>query len=270
MMVALLGPSASARDDADDRRKLTSRLKTMQRLAKEVKVCEIWEGKPGPPLALHPEPLLRYTNVTLQVVDGTLWAWGERGRPAAVMKLGLRAPTGGQRRWTFRVNVLSPKRIDVEFPDGLTWSSREHGLELQSLPGAPAPADSAAQRLIQAKDITRRLSTSLEATNPRGRVQLRLLPRPIDRYNDPTAGLLDGLLFSFVYTNNPSVLVVLEAWSEGAGARAWRYAVVRQGGGEMTALFDGKPLASVSSDLPSVDSELFIINRIPASPEEQD
>jgi len=44
----------------------------MRRLAMEIKVREITEGKPGPPLALRPEPLLRFTNPTLRVVDGTL------------------------------------------------------------------------------------------------------------------------------------------------------------------------------------------------------
>jgi len=166
--------------------------------------------------------------------------------------------------------VLSPKRIEVEFGDGLTWSSREPGLELRPLPDVPAPADSVAHRLIQAKDIARRLSVSMQTGNPSGRIQLRLLTRPIDRYNDKAAGLLDGVLFSFVYTNNPSILLVLEAWSEGAGVRTWRYAFARQSLGETTALLDGKPVWSVSSVGPPADAELFIRREMPAGPAEQD
>jgi hypothetical protein len=270
MMAALIGSSASAQDDTQDRGKSTPRLESMRRLAKEVKVCESTDGKQGPPLALRPEPLLRYTNATLGVVDGTLWGWGERGRPSAVMKLGFRGPARGQRHWAYRVNVLSAKQIEVTFGDGQTWSSRKPGLELSPLPDAPAPADSAARRLIQSKDIARRHSVSAENTNPRGRIQLRLLPKPIDRYSDPKVGLLDGVLFSFVYTNNPSVLLVLEAWSEDKGARGWRYAFVRQGYGEVTALLDGKPVWSLSSDRPPADTGLFITRQMPASPEEQD
>jgi hypothetical protein len=269
MMAALIGPSASAQDAAEDRDKSTPRLEPMRRLAKEVKVCEITDGKQGPPLALRPEPLLRYTNPTLGVVDGTLWGWGERGRPTAVMKLGFRGPARGQRHWAYRVNVLSAKQIEVTFGDGQTWSSRKPGLELSPLPDAPAPADSAARRLIQAKDIARRHSTSTESPNSGGRRQLRLLARPIDRYSDPAAGLLDGVLFSFVYTNNPSVLLVLEAWSEDKGERGWRYAFVRQGYGA-TALLDGKTVWSLSSDRPPADTGLFITRQMPASPAEQD
>jgi len=72
MMSALIGCSASAQDVAEDRGKSTARLEAMRRLAMEIKVREITEGKPGPPLALRPEPLLRFTNPTLRVVDGTL------------------------------------------------------------------------------------------------------------------------------------------------------------------------------------------------------
>jgi hypothetical protein len=221
---------------------------------------------------LRPEPLLRYTNPTLGVVDGTLWGWGEHGRPAAVMKLGFRGPTRGQRFWVYRINVLSSKQIEVNFGDGESWASRQAGLELRPFPGAPEPADSAALRLTQAKDIARRLSVSAQSPNPSGRVQFRLLPRPIDRYSGPTAALLDGILFGFVYTNNPEVLLVLEAWSEGEGKRTWRFAFARQGrdAGEATALLDGKPLWSVSATGPPADNELYFRWRMPASPEEQD
>jgi hypothetical protein len=272
MMAALIGPAASAQDDAKDRGESAARLELMRRMAKEVKVREITEGKAGPWLALRPEPLLRYTNPTLGAIDGTLWAWGERGRPAAVMKLGLGKPPSGRRRWAFRVNVLSSKPIEVEFPDVPTWSSRKSGVVLRPIPDAPAPAESAAHRLIQAKDIARRFSASAEAPGPSGRVQLRLLPRPIARYSEPTAGLADGVLFNFVYAGGPTALLVLEAGSEGAGMRIWRFALVGQGydHGEVSALFDGKPIWNASSDRRPEDAGLFIRRVIPASPEEQD
>ncbi len=272
LMAALIGPAASAQDDPGDRGKSAARLEAMRRLAKEVKVGEITDGKAGPPMAIRPEPLLRYSNPAGGAADGTLWAWGARGRPLAVLKLGLRGPTRGQRHWAYRLNVLSPRSIQVDFGDGRPWSSRDAGLEVRPIPDAPAPAESAAHRLAQAKEIARRFSASAQSPEPMGRTQLRLMPRPIDRYSDPMAGLLDGLLFSFVYTNNPSVLLVLEARSEGAGMRAWRFAFVRQGhdNRETSALLDGKPIWSVSTDGPPADTGLFVRRQSPASPEEQD
>ncbi len=270
MMTALIGPAASAQDDSEGRRKSSARLEAMRRLVKEVKVCEVTEGKPGPPLALRPDPLLRYTNPTLRVIDGTLWAWGERGRPTAVLKLGFIRQEGDPSHWRFRVNVLSPKPIEVEFPDGPTWTSRTPGLELRPLPNAPAPTGSAAQRLAQAKAMARRFSASAKPLNQSGRTQFRLLTQPIARYSDQAAGLLDGVFFSFVYTNNPSVLLVLETWSEGAGVSTWRYALVRQGAGEYSALLDGKPVWSVPAAGPPADAGLFIVRQMSASPAEQD
>jgi hypothetical protein len=271
MMVALNGPSASAQDGAEGRAKSAARLESMRRLAKEVKVRETEGGKPGPPLALRPEPLFRYSVPSTRVIDGTLWGWGERGRLSAVMKLVLRGPARGQRHWSFGVTVLSSKRVEVEFRDGLRWSSRApRGVQPQSLADAPAPADSAAHRLTQAKALARRFSASELTPTPSGRIELRLLPRPIDQYSNPTVGLLDGVLFCFIYETNPVVLLVLEAWSDGSGTKAWRYALVRQGAGEATALLDGKPVWTVPSVRPPVDSELYMTRPMPADPADQD
>ena len=71
------------------------------------------------------------------MIDGTL-GLGERGRPTAVLKLGFIRQEGDPSHWRFRVNVLSPKPIEVEFPDGPTWTSRTPGLELRPLPNVGA------------------------------------------------------------------------------------------------------------------------------------
>ena len=145
------------------------------------------------------------------------------------MKLGLREPMPGKRVWAVRVDPLSMKQIEVECPDGVTWTSRKNVLELRPLVDAAVPDESATRRLIQAKDIARRFSVSTETPNLAGRRQFRLMPHPIDRYSDPEAGLLDGLFFNFAFTNNPSMLLVLEAIADGNKERTWRFAIVRQG-----------------------------------------
>jgi hypothetical protein len=257
--------SGPVKDDADDLSKAPKRLEAMRRLAKDLKVREINDGKPGPPLPLRPDPLMRYSNPTERVVDGTLWVWGERGRPPAVMKLGLREPMPGKRVWAVRVDPLSMKQIEVECPDGVTWTSRKNVLELRPLTGVAAPDESATRRLIQGKDIARRFSVSTEAPNLAGRRQFRLMPHPIDRYSDPEAGLLDGLFFNFAFTNNPSMLLVLEAIADGNKERTWRFAIVRQGRdlGVSTALFDGKPAWSAQPVRAPLRSDLFLLRPMP-------
>jgi hypothetical protein len=271
MMAALIGPGAPAQDNANSRARSAARLEAMRRLARDIKVREIDNGKPGPPLPLRLEPLLRYSDPERNCIDGTLWGWGERGRgrPPAVMKLELRGPGRGRRHWALNVSAVSPRPIEVEFADGVTWASRPPGLAPRPVPDAPAPADTAGQRLTQAKSIARRVSIGVE-TNTIGRIQLRLLTTPIDSYHEDEAGLLYGVLFEFVYATNPVVALALEARSENDGGRTWRYAFARQGVGQATALLDGRSVWSVPTVVPPVDSDTYMTRPMPAGPADQD
>ena len=270
LLAALIGPAASAQDEAEGRDKSALRLETMRRLAKEVKVCVITDGKPGPPLPLRTEPLLRYSNAAGNLVDGTLWRWGERGRPAAVLKLGFRGPARVRGFGTSMSRPCRRRPSTSSLAMAWRWSSRPPGeFQPRAVPGAPAPAGSPAQRLTQARAIARRFSVSLQAPKP-GRIQQRLLTQPLDRYGDPEAGLLDGVLFAFVGATNPNVLLVLEAWSEGAGIRTWRYALARESNVEETALLDGKPVWRASFLSSPANAELYMGRSMPADAAVQD
>jgi hypothetical protein len=121
MMAAFIGPTASGQDEAEEDSKSTTRLTAMRRVAKEIKVCEVSDNQPGMPLGLLAEPLLRYTASVWREVDGTLWAWGQPGRPSVLMKLALRGPRPDQLKWHVNVTVVSLKRVEVEFRDGRKW-----------------------------------------------------------------------------------------------------------------------------------------------------
>ena len=243
----------------------------MRRLAKEVKVCEITDGKPGPPLALRPEPLLRYTNVTLEVVDGTLWAWGERGRPPAVMKLGLREPM----RWS--------AALDISRQCAVSEADRSRVPRWPDLVVAKARAGVAAA--AQCAGAGRLGGPSPHSGQGHRPTALRQPGSPQPERPESSSGCCPdrsigiatqrSVSWTDCFSVSSTRTTRAFSWSSRPGprarsVRAWRYAVVRQGGGEMTTLLDGKPLSSVSSVPPSVDSELFIIDRLPASPEEQD
>jgi hypothetical protein len=117
--------------------------------------------------------------------------------------------------------------------------------------------------------MARRFSISLQGPDAR-RTQQRLLTQPLDRYSDPEAGLLDGVLFAFVGATNPNGLLILEAWSEGAGIRTWRYALARQSNFEEAALIDGKPVWSVPAVKTPANTELFMGRPMPADHVVQD
>ena len=92
----------------------------------------------------------------------------------------------------------------------------------------------------------------------------------LNRYRDPEAGLLDGMLFAFVGATNPNVLLILEAWSEDAGNRAWRYAFARLSNVEETALLDGKQVWNVPLISTPANVELYMGRSMPADAAVQD
>jgi hypothetical protein len=57
---------------------------------------------------------------------------------------------------------------------------------------------------------------------------LRLLPHPIDRYEDRAAGIDDGAMFAFTYGTNPELVLLLECQGED-----WKFALARLGGAEL-------------------------------------
>jgi hypothetical protein len=244
----------------------------MRRLARTATLAELDEGKPGPPLTLKAEPLLLYGDPGRGIREGTLWAWAwaGRGRPAAVMKVEYWPGSGGDEgHWGICVGALSPRRVSVDFRDGLHWSSRKPGMELRRLPDAPAPADTPAQRLTQAKALARRFSAHVDTHRRAGTIQLRLLPRPADRYEDPDSKTLDGVLFGLVNATNPIVLMGLEARSDGPGPPAWHHGFARLGDGEATVLLDGKDVWSVPFiDSAYANAELYMTRPMPEGAEE--
>jgi hypothetical protein len=94
------------------------------------------------------------------------------------------------------------------------------------LPAAPAPSSTAAKRLTQLKEQARRFSGTqlvqelgeLEKTS----VQLRLMPREIDRYSPGSDELADGALFLFANGRNPALLLIVET-----DGKDWRYGIGR-------------------------------------------
>lgn len=260
----VFGPRAAwSQEVAPEKSQPSSRLDAMRRLAGTATVAEVAGGNAGPPLALRAEPMLHYGDPSRGIREGTLWAWGARGRPSAVMKVEYWPGSGGEAgHWGIAVGALSPGRVSVDFRDGLRWTSRKPGLDLQTLPDAPA--DTPAQRLTQAKSFARRFAAHVDTHRKAGTIQLRLLPKPVDRYEDPESGLLDGVLFGLVYATNPITLVAMEARADGPGAPAWRYGFTRLGDGEATALLDGKDVWTVPFiDSAYANADLYMTRPLP-------
>jgi hypothetical protein len=108
------------------------------------------------------------------------------------------------------------------------------------VPGAPKPAPNEPGRLRQAREIAARFTAEeVNRRNGERRYVLRLLPRPIYRYADPAASLLDGAIFVFANGTNPEVLLLIEARGE-APLAAWSYGAARVSRAAPELFLDGR------------------------------
>jgi hypothetical protein len=217
-----------------------ARLETTKRILDAMRVYNA-PDRQGAPATRTSEPVLRYTDSTRQTSDSTLWIWGGTGRPVAIVAVENYPKNQDAKRWICEVASLSDERISVEYGREIDWTAKKPGLELERLDGAPAPAGQPATRLTQIKQLQRRF-TAHEKASIEGRIELRPLAKPLHRYEDADAGIIDGAIVSFANGTNPEVLLVLEARKAGKGAAEWHFGLVQMTGEAVFAELDGKEI----------------------------
>lgn len=180
-------------------------------------------------------PVLRYTEPVRGPTQGTVWLWGRKGRPVAVLEMIREA---GTQDW-FCFHATSDKPIKLVARTGQSWTPKSNDLKFQPLPDAPPPADSSAGRMRQMKEFARKFSSHEIWLNARN--EMRVLPVPLHRYEDRDRQLLDGALFAIALGTHPEATLFLEAVHPGNEATPiWQFAVGRSGAAEMVVLYDGK------------------------------
>src|SRR4051794_7734426 len=80
--IALIAPSALAQDGPSS----AARSAEMRELAGAITLVRAADGSKAAPL---PEPIYRFDDPARGHPDGSLWAFGESGRPAALLSLAL-------------------------------------------------------------------------------------------------------------------------------------------------------------------------------------
>jgi hypothetical protein len=147
---------------------------------------------------------------------------------------------------------LSQQPMSAEKDGQIVWQCNSPGIAYQTLPGEKPPAASSAVRLRQMKALAERFSAKLLGWNSddSDRETLRMLSRHVFRYEPSKDGeLLDGAMFEFTQGTDPECVLLLEAVAAKDGKPpSWRYALVRQTAGGLTAEFDGKPVWQADKD----------------------
>jgi hypothetical protein len=97
--------------------------------------CEFTFGEVGnTKLALHPEPILRWSNPTIGTVFGEVFVWTDNGRPAVVASwYRWFSPDWGR---TLEVCSLADSRMAGRVDDVRFWATEKPGLTLKPLVNA--------------------------------------------------------------------------------------------------------------------------------------
>jgi hypothetical protein len=193
------------------------------------------------------EPLIAYTDEPLCIDAATVWTWTAKkeGRPLALCKVEhydvVRLARAGE--WLYCFTSLAPDLIHAEWPDGHQWTARKPGVSFQNVPDAGPPGETPAARLRQMKELSRQFTAAFDF-NQKNKEELRLLARPLYRYADSDAGIVDGAVFAAAMNGtNPTAIFLIEAQQQGTQT-VWRFGVAAMTDGAVVVKYDGKEVWS--------------------------
>ncbi len=179
---------------------------------------------------MKPEIVLRWANpVRSQKGETALVLWIDSGRPEALTSV---YPWSGHLNYEC-VSLARGDGLIAKDGGRLAWAPRAPGVAFLAVPEAATPAKSTAARLAQMKGIAELFKVAILNTRDGkpNREELRLLPRPIYRYDLAAArvahpDLVDGAAFALVQGTDPEAVLLVEAVRQGA-SEAWQYAFGR-------------------------------------------
>lgn len=176
-------------------------------------------------LTLQKEPVYRWTNPTRNGgQEGDVFVWTYEGRPEAVGCIFSHPVEGHKRAVNHEFHSLSPAVLAPEHPGKEQWQPQAPGVGWKAI-DAPEPAGTPAGRRAQLNAIAREFSAESHLGGPP--VRLRLLPRPLYRYETKDA---DGALYAYVTDagTDPEILLLVEAHKDGdTGKPRWFFSGAR-------------------------------------------
>ena len=181
------------------------------------------DGKTG--FERVPRSLLRWSNTIDNLAYGDTFVWTDRGCAKAIISIFALGPPRNS------VAAECQSLTDVPFEmhrDGtVVWRPRAAGVSFQPVDDVPPPAVAATSRLVQMRAIARRFRADFaKYQSPDDYTQLRLLPKPLYRYDSQDEAIIDGAVFAFVDATDPELLLVIEARREDDQV-SWVYAPAR-------------------------------------------
>ncbi|MEZ6129487.1 MAG: hypothetical protein R3C59_12460 [Planctomycetaceae bacterium] len=187
------------------------------------------------------DPLMTFTDPARANDRGTIWAFGTSGRPLAIME---RYVTADRASWIQVASLTSTTLVRATLPVNQRWTPQSRQVKLKTLTDIQPPASQPGRRLLQMRQMSRRFTAHQFWDPDNSRFELRLMPSPLHRYEDPDGGIADGAIFAFCHGTNPEILLFLEAFRT-KDAEAWRYAFASLGSAEMHVDLDDEEVWSL-------------------------
>jgi hypothetical protein len=172
------------------------------------------------------ESVLRWTNPSAGRIYGNTYVWPQKGRPVAASCLFRYFDP--YRSFNGEFAALAGTRLVARRDGQVVWQPKDQW-KWHPVPGAAAPAATAAQRLVQMRVLAGEFTVEILDTRnlAKGEEQNpRLLPMPLYRYDAERTKPLDGALFAFVQGTDPELLLLLEC-DTAAAKPQWRFGVGR-------------------------------------------
>lgn len=181
------------------------------------------------PIKWQQESLLKWQNTVDKSVHGNIFVWTRDGRPEVVASIyQFYSP---KVEFAAELQSLSLSPIVLEKRGEKLWTPKEAGLVLKMFDDTSAPATSKPQRLIKMRQLADQFTGRMVDWSGEP-YRLRLMPKPLFRYESTDPQVLDGAMFALTYTTDPEVLVTIEARKSGDEFR-WMYGFARMNVGEL-------------------------------------
>jgi hypothetical protein len=237
-LLVLSDASAPAQEEPQAKQQLAFMQTAVESLEPEAS-----ELKSKAALAVAPKPMLRYSDptrggiqaaATNVLLDAGVWRLGAEGRPTALVTIEIYQNPDGTRVLAYEFLSLSEAKYSLKHKkEKIRWDATGSALDLKELPDAPKPAATAAERLLQMRQLARRFAATERLNNES--IECRLLTQPIDRYQSASEKIADGAIFAFANGTNPELGVVLESDGE-----RWQYGTLRLTAAEASVTLDGR------------------------------
>ena len=171
-----------------------------------------------------PRSLLRWSKATEGSAFGDTYIWTHQGCAEAIISI---YAITSKRLINAEFQSLSDANFTLHRDGVKKWSPTEPGVKFRPIAGIRPPADSANARLVQMNSIARQFRADFSPhTAPDDISRLRLLSKPLFRYESENEEIIDGALYGFVDSTDPELLLVIEARSTDAGS-SWVYSPAR-------------------------------------------